>query len=250
MDNKDLSLLVHTCDHYNEFWWGMFYTLDFYWDYDSFPVYFANEEKKMEDIIFNCKGRECFPSRRITQILTGKTDRNGFSDRFIDAIEKIPSKWVLYLQEDMWLRRGIEKKILEDLIRLAEEKNADSIKIHSRLFYYDTYRLEKTEDFIGRKRILKYSEAENFLLSHNATIWRKDYILKHQRRGEDPWKNEIEGSSRMSSEPHNHYHYDIHWYCQPGISDKGEYSQEGNIYGHIVDQMKSMELKFDLIEKS
>ena len=80
---KDLSLLIQTCDHYEKFWWGMFYTLDFYWDYDSFPVYFANEEKKMEGISFDCKGNSYTPSRKITQILTGKTDRNGFSDRFI-----------------------------------------------------------------------------------------------------------------------------------------------------------------------
>jgi hypothetical protein len=149
----------------------------------------------------------------------------------------------------MWLRRGIEKDLLEDLVKFAEEKNVDSIKIHSKLFYYDSYRLEKTDDFIKGKRILKYSDGENFLLTHNATIWRKDYILKHQKCGEDAWTNEVEGSKRMSSEPHNHYHYEMHWYCQPGISDKGEFSPEGHVYGHIVDEMKRMEIEYNLREE-
>lgn len=247
---NDLSLLIQTCDHYEQFWPGMFYTLDFYWDYDSFPVYFANEEKKMEEMTFNCKGKEYRPSKKINQILTGKTDRNGFSDRFIKSIEKVPTKWILYIQEDMWLRRGLEKDLLDSLVKFAEKNNADAIKIHSKLFYYDAYRLEKTEEFIKSKRILKYSEGENLLLTHNATIWRKDYILRHQRGGEDAWSNEVEGSKRMSSEPHNHYHYDIHWYCQPGISDKGEFSQEGYVYGHIVDEMKRMEIEFNLKEEN
>jgi uncharacterized protein YcfL len=84
------------------------------------------------------------------------------------------------------------------------------------------------------------------ILSHNATIWRKDYILKHQLPGEDPWLNEEYGSKRMLSDNNNNYHYNIHWYCQPGISDNGQQSQESIVYAHIVDEMKSMELKLKL----
>lgn len=248
--NKDLSLLIQTCDHYEKFWAGMFYTLDFYWDYGTFPVYFANEEKGIEEMIFDCKGREYRPSKKINQILTGKTGREGFSDRFIKAVEKVPTKWILYIQEDMWLRRGIDTETLNLLINFAEREEVDSIKIHSKLFYYDSYRLEKTDHFVKGRRLLRYSDGENFLLSHNATIWRKDYILKHQRKGEDAWTNEVEGSKRMSAEPHSHYHYDIHWYCQPGISDKGHFSPEGHVYGHIVDEMKRMEIEFNLTEKN
>jgi hypothetical protein len=249
INKLDLSLLVHTCDSYEKYWGGMFYTLDFYWDYNQIPVYFSNEEKKMSDIIIDCKGIPYRPDSRIKQILTGKTDKNGFSDRFIKSVEQIQTKWILYIQEDMWLRRGIEKNLLKDLVDFAEKNNADAIKIHSKLFYYDEYKLEKTEDFVGGKRMLKYEEGENFLLTHNASIWRKDYILKHQRLGEDAWVNEIEGSKRMSSEPHHHYHYEMHWYCQPGISDKGEFSPEGNVYAHIVEEMKRMELEYNLREQ-
>lgn len=249
MKNKDLSLLVHTCDSYDSFWRPMFFSLDFYWDYDSFPVYFANEEKKLEESIIkrgdnDIEGYKYTPDSRINQILTGKTDRNGFSDRFISAIEKIPSKWIIYIQEDMWIRSKLDKKLLEDLVNFAEAEEADSIKIHSKLFYWDEYRLEPTDHFIQGQRVLKYSEGNNYLLSHAATIWRKDYILKYQTPGEDPWKNEIEGSKRMSQDPHNHYHYNIFWHCQPGAAEAGQTSIEGLAYGHILDEMKRMELQF------
>jgi hypothetical protein len=244
INKTDLSLLVHTCDSYESFWLPMFFTLDFFWDYNSFPVYFANEEKKLSEYDF--KGYKYSPDFRIKQILTGKTDKSGFSDRFIKALEQIPSKWVIYVQEDMWIRSKLSNQLLTELVEFAEKTNADSIKIHSKLFYWDDYRLEPTKHFIQGQRLLKYCEGDNYLLSHGATIWRKDYILKHQISGEDPWLNEIEGSKRMSSEPHNHYHYNIFWHCQPGAAEMGEVSGEGHSYGHIIDEMKRMELQFNL----
>jgi len=244
LNKLDLSLLVHTCDSYEQFWGGMFYTLDSYWDY-NIPVYFANEEKEMSDIVIDCKGTPYKPDTRIKQILTGRTDKNGFSTRFIEAVKQIPTKYVLYIQEDMWLKRGIDNKVFSDIISFMDEVNADSVKIHAKLFYYDNYLLEPTEHFIDNQRLLKYLDCDA-LLTHNATIWRKDYILEHQIPGEDPWVNEITGSRRMSSKEHNHYHYNIHWYCQPGTVDKGEPSQEFVVYAHIVDEMKSMELKLNL----
>jgi hypothetical protein len=244
LNKPDLSLLVHTCDSYESFWLPMLFSLDFYWDYNTFPVYFANEEKVFSEYDFN--GHKYSPDSRINQILTGKTDKSGFSDRFIKAIEQIPSKWIIYVQEDMWIRSKLSKELLIDLVNFAEENNADSVKIHSKLFYWDSYRLEPTDQFIQGQRMLKFSDGDNYLLSHGATIWRKDYILKYQKFGEDPWTNEIEGSKRMSSDPHNHYHYNIFWHCQPGAAEMGQVSTEGHAYGHILDEMKRMELKFNL----
>ena len=243
LNKLDLSLLVHTCDSYERFWGGMFYTLDSYWNYNYIPVYFANEEKKMSDIIMDCKGSEYKPDVRIKQILTGKTDRNGFSTRFIEAVKQVPTKYVLYMQEDMWLKRSLDKELLNDLVKFMDDVNADSVRIHAKLFYYDGYNVEPTDYFVKGQRMLKNAGGD--ILSHNATIWRKDYILKHQLPGEDPWINEEEGSRRMSLDNNNNYHYNIHWYCQPGIADKGEISQEFVIYAHIVDEMKSMELKMN-----
>jgi len=240
MRNK-VSLLVHTCDGYRNFWPGMFYTLDFYWDMDSVPVYFAAEDVTPSSLDIDCKGIKYQIDPRINWINTGKGE---FSDRFMRAVKEIDSEWIIYIQEDMWLKRGLSKDLIDELIECAKKENADSVKIHAVLYYYNGYILEKTENKIGSKNLLRYSDGDNFLLSHNATIWKKEYILKHQREGEDPWQNEIRGSERMSSEPHNHLHYNINWYCQPGMAERGGFSKEFHVYAHIVDHMKYMDLKF------
>lgn len=246
-----LSLLIHTHDEYEKFWSGMSYCLDFYWDFDNFPVYFANEEKKKEDITFNCKDLYyCTLDKRVKQLMTGKTllkedepIKNGFSDRLIKSVEQVPTKYLIYMQEDHWLRRGLDKDLLDELIKFMDDHNANSIKIHSKLhFYY--YELEPTEYIIKGQRLLK--QDLNSLMSHNATIWRKDYLLKYQEVKEDPWKNEDNGTIRMRNEPDGSYHYNIHWYCQPGCSDSGELSQEFLVYAHVIDEMKKVELKYNL----
>ena len=48
----------------------------------------------------------------------------------------------------------------------------------------------------------------------------------------------------MINDNDGNYHYNINWYCQPGIADLGEPSQEHNVYAHIVDQMKFIDLTF------
>lgn len=117
----------------------------------------------------------------------------------------------------------------------------------SKLFYYDNYMIEPTNFFINSIRLLKQKEGVyNYLLSHNATIWRKDYILKHQRVGEDPWTNEIEGSKRMSTESHSNWMYNIHWHCQPGVAVDGEFSSEHINYTHVVDEMMYTYLKYKI----
>jgi len=241
----DLSLLVHTCDNYQKFWGGMLFSLDFNWDFNNVPVYWASEEVSIHDNNFSCRELPYKPNPKINQILTGKTDKNGFSTRMRIALEQIPTKWVIYIQEDMWLLSKLDNKVLSELLLFANLTNADSIKIHTKLHYYHNYKLENTDYFIDNIRLQKYCEGENYLHSHNATIWNREYLLRNLFDGEDPWSNENEGSKRMSSVPHNHYHYNIHWYSQPGVSEMGNYSSDFHILAPIFDDRMEYKLKYN-----
>jgi hypothetical protein len=241
----DLSLLIHTCDEYLRFWPGMLFSLDFNWDFKSAPVYWASEEISVHNYDFTCRGIPYKPNSEIKQILTGKTDKNGFSTRMINALKQIDSKWVIYMQEDMWLLSKIPNETISKLLLFCKTKNVDSIKIHTKLGYYYNYVLENTDYTIDNIRIQKYSDGDNFLHSHNATIWNREYLIEHLSEGEDPWVNEVEGSKRMSSKPHNHYHYNIHWYSQPGVCEKGEFSRDFYTLAPIFDDRMEYKLTYN-----
>jgi uncharacterized protein YcfL len=246
----DLSLLVHTCDSYQQYWFGMLYGLDFNWNFEKVPVYWASEEKNVHDINLSCRNLPYTVNPGITPILTGLTDKNGFSTRMRLALERIPSKWVIYIQEDMWPFSYPGDEVLEELVSFVELHNANSIKIHTKLHYYESYKLEPTPFEINKKQILKYSDGENYLHSHNATIWDRNYLLKHLADGEDPWTNEVNGSKRMSSGDHNHFHYNIYWYCQPGVCEMGKESKEFFILGPIMDDLTSLRLQMQTPQQS
>lgn len=242
---NDLSLLIQTCDEYEWFWSGMFCTLDLYWDF-KYPVYFASEEKNLHDVTYHFNS-EYKPNKNIIPILHKKSENaEGFSERMIDALNNVDSEYVLYIQEDMWLRRSLETSTIEKILSFMKENNADSVKLHSKLFYWDKYFLEPTEHIIDNVRLLKMTERQdNFFLSHGATIWKKEYLLRYLIKGETPWVNEIEGSVRMFNEPKNHYMYNIHWHCQPGVAVAGEIGPEGYSYSHILWEMINMNMNTD-----
>jgi len=237
--------MVHTCDSYLRFWPGMLFSLDFNWDFDKIPVFWVSEEVSIHEYTFSCRDLPYKPNSKINQILTGKTDKNGFSSRMIEGLKKIDSKWVIYIQEDMWLLSRIESTLMNNLISFCEEKNADAMKIHIKLGYYEGYRLENTDYFIDGIRIQKYSDGDNFLHSHNATIWNREYLLNNLLGGEDPWTNEIEGSKRMSSLPHRHYHYNMHWYSQPGVAEMGDYGRDFYTLAPIFDDRMEYKLTYN-----
>ena len=116
----DVSLLVHTCDNYSRYWGGMLFSLDFNWNFEHIPVYWASEEKGVHDTEFFTRGFRYKPNPSIKEILTGKTDKNGFSTRMRIALEKISSKWVIYIQEDMWLISSPKRELFSELLLFAQ----------------------------------------------------------------------------------------------------------------------------------
>lgn len=239
----DCSLLVHTCDNYHTFWKGMVFSLELNWDFTKIPVYWVSEEIPINTYEFDCRGNTYIP-KKFNSIITGKTDKNGFSTRMRKALEEIPTKWVIYMQEDMWLLSNPGFDTLEKLLLFAEAKDVDAIKIHTKLHYYNSYKLEKTNYIVNGIPLLKYCDGDNFLHSHNATIWNKEYLLRHLIDGEDPWINEENGSRRMSSIQHNHYHYNIHWYSQPGVCDFGKGNSDYYRLGPIFDDRIEFKFKY------
>ena len=70
-------------------------------------------------------------------------------------------------------------------------------------------------------------------------------MINHLLEGEDPWVNEVQGSKRMSSNPHNHYHYNLHWYSQPGVCEKGEFVRDFYTLAPIFDDRMEYKLTYN-----
>ena len=225
----DVSVIIQTCDKYEFLWKGMYLSWRNNWCWDlNWPIYFCNEEADPK-----------FNDARIQQIKSPLSNTaSGFSDRLIDILNKVKTKYVLYIQDDMWPILPVDKNILINSLYTLKHFDWNCIKLHEKIWY--NYKLEKTNHFIGGHRLLKYVHDSEYLLTHNAGLWNREYLLSNILPNEDPWTNEFNGTDRIikRNEDHKIYHIDYKWYYQPGVSAGGNLISAGH---EIIRQLEAKE---------
>ena len=114
---KDVALLVHSCDRYELLYKGFEFFFSKYWDSQiNCNLYFATEEKQVSINSFK-------------NIQSGK---GAWADRLAILLrEKISEKYILYIQEDMWLNKKINASFFNQLFDLTEKNNWQQVKLHS-----------------------------------------------------------------------------------------------------------------------
>ena len=188
---KDVALLVHSCDRYELLYKGFEFFFSKYWDSEiDCNLYFATEEKRV-----SLNGFE--------NIQSGK---GAWADRLAFLLkEKITEKYILYIQEDMWLNKKINASFFNQLFELAEKNNWQQVKLHSS----EIYKTVETSSFIKGFNIAKLdNDKSDFLMSHQITLWNKDFLLKQLHKKEHPWRNERKATKRLRKINPEIYHID------------------------------------------
>jgi hypothetical protein len=177
---KKVALIVHSCDRYSFLYEGFAYFFAKYWDFEiDCNLYFATEEKDVS----------------IPNFTTIKSGKGEWSDRLAFLLnEKIKEEYVLYFQEDMWLSKPINKDFLHQLFQLAFKNEWKQVKLHSAA----VYKTIETDIYIEGFNIAKIDiDKSSYLMSHQVTLWEKDFFLAQLPKNEHPWRNERKGSKRL-----------------------------------------------------
>lgn len=177
---NDVALIVHGCDRYEFLYKGFTETFSKNWDYDvKCNYYFATEEKNV--FIDNFKN-----------IQSGKGE---WTNRLATLLKnEIKEKYVLYMQEDMWINKKIDAKFLNQLFALAEENNWQQVKLHSS----GEYKTIPTSTIIEGFMVATLdNEQSNYLMSHQITLWNKAFFLSQLQKKEHPWKHEHKATKRL-----------------------------------------------------
>lgn len=216
--NDDISVVIQTCDKYDFLWKGWFLTFMNNWAWElGWPVYFCTEQKKLP-----------YHNSKIKSIQSpASINADGFSTRAIDILNKIKTKYVLYMQDDMWLDTKVNKQTMLEAFYNIKHFDWNCLKIHGRFWF--NYSLSKTNIFADGIRILKQNSESEYLLSHNASIWNREFLLSVMEPNENPWKNEQLGTERIrnKSEDPRIYHCDYNFYLPYGIARGGAFTEYG-----------------------
>ncbi len=112
-----------------------------------------------------------------------------WSNRLRSLIKKIDEEYIFYIQEDMWpsapppdLRQLLQLTVDKDLLRLQ-------VAPVTRL-----YTLQ------GGGYPVYFSMTSKYLVSHQPSIWRKDFLMQCLQPEESPWTNEYEGTKRLANQ--------------------------------------------------
>lgn len=179
MKNNDVTILVNSCDLYEDTWYPFFKLLQIQWPDCPYRIVLNTETKK-----YNC------PFMNVETINSG-TDLS-WTARLKYALNKIDSEFVLFFLEDFFLLKPVRTEAFNEALNIIKQ-NKDVGLIH----YTPTEKdmPEPKNDLENcfyelpvRKRTLRTRVA--------VSLFRKDYFLKLLYCDENPWQYERESHIR------------------------------------------------------
>lgn len=176
----NLSLVVGSCDKYNFIWDKFFKLFDKYWDHNiTINKYFITEHNpaKHKDFRPLCVGNYIWT--KFARL----------------ALSHINSDYILWMQDDYFLRKTISLEQLSTYMNFVESNNVDRLGIHDNSHLY-TY-----ENIFG-----KLKQNSLYTISLQASIWNKQTLISLlEQNDETNWAFEIDGSKRFNKNSHNVY---------------------------------------------
>lgn len=184
---KDIPIILHTVDSYSQYWDSWFYFFNKHCaDYLS-NIIFCSEEKQ--------------PTfSNIVQ--TFQTGHGAWGKRLLKILDALDNKYIFYMQEDFWAIKNFPFN--QDICNIAQEDEVNCFRISAPCISHNLLKV--------RNNIYQYKQNSSYTLSHQFSMWDKQFFTNAVLEHEDPWANEIEGSKRINQTPHKIYYIPIAWY--------------------------------------
>ena len=176
MENS-LSVLICSCDKYEDAWLPFSFFLNKFWNNSFFPIYLMTNFKKYED-------------NRINTIKTGEDI--DWSTNFLKAINEIKTKYILIFMEDYFLTEKPDTDFIKKALNYME---------HNKISYFRLFPCPGPDKIIDKIDDIEIGEIEKkseYRVSLQLAIWDKDYLKRLIKIGESAWEFEIKGTERTN----------------------------------------------------
>jgi hypothetical protein len=182
---NQLTILINTSDSFEDCWDPFFKLFHKYWPNCKIPI-LLNTEKKIYH----------FPEINIksSQVNLNFDRRLTWSECLIEALKKIETPLVLYMQEDYFIENFVQVDLINDFSDLMyknkEIKYIGLTNFGNRPPFFDYHK---------DKRLMEVSRLSNYRVSTQAGIWNKDTLVSLLREKENGWMFEIFGTIRAKN---------------------------------------------------
>lgn len=187
------SLLINTCDNFEDCWYPFFKLWSIYWPDCNGKVFLNTEYKEYSCPELNIKSVKGCEKNHFP-----KSQRATWSQCLKWALETIEDDIILYMQEDYFLKAQVKNDLVEDYVYLMNE-NPQIKCIHL---------TDQSVDSDGKSEYANLDKVKNeqrYRVSCQAALWRKQELLKLLRKYESAWEFEEFGSVRSASLNSDYY---------------------------------------------
>jgi hypothetical protein len=183
MVSTDVILLIGTCDKYSFLWKEFVFLFNKYWDNNIKIEKYFMTETLVDDSIEGFKF-----------IKNGKIP---YSNCLINTLNQISTKYVLWMQDDYFLRRTIKKEMFDDYLKFVKENNVDRLGICEDSKYYSKKHINDN--------FFKLNKNSQYTISMQSSIWNTEFFKSCVIPNETPWMFEINGTKRLNRRNHSTY---------------------------------------------
>ncbi len=186
------SILVNTCDKFEDCWNPFFQLWSTYWKDCNGKIYLNTEYKD-----YAYPGVDIIPVQGCLKNSVPQTERATWSQCLRWALEQMDTDVILYMQEDYFLKDTVKNDIVEKYVQLMiDNKDIDCIHL--------------TDQSVKSTIKSDYDNLYHVDMNHwsvvscQASLWRRDRLLKLIRDYESAWNFEWWGSKRAKQLGHKY----------------------------------------------
>lgn len=187
----NITIVVMSCDKYATAWYPFFELLKKYWpDHPEKIVLCTDTMHYTHDGL------------SLTCIANGTTGQ--WSDRLLDVLQQINTKYVLFSLEDYFLQAPVRKGVLQNCVQYMES--------HPEVAQFRFKNCDNEEQIaaLGEEILPDFYEAGPDVIYRFDTqiaVWNREVLMKFIAPGENPWQFETRGTERAKNST-----YQFLWY--------------------------------------
>lgn len=179
MNISECTVLVSSCDAYEELWEPFFKLYNRAWSNNTFPIVLNTESKKFEKDDLEVK----------SFCLYAENEKVPWGKRLKETLKKIDTEYILFFLDDFWIDGEIDEREINECIRRMNEDRTISVFSFMETFE-GSYDDKKFAGFERRKLVAKYR------FNCQAALWRRKHLIQYLRDYESPWEWEVYGNWR------------------------------------------------------
>lgn len=168
--NRKITIIVNTCDIYDDLWYPFFTLLKRYWNPEGIRILLNTETKNYS---FEGLDIECIhqpPKCR------------GYGHRILNVLKQVKTPYVIPLMDDFFFRKPVDTAMLEKIIQWMD---ADESIVYFNQDATKTYMDWEVDRFPEYRRI---PNGTNFTLNMQAAVWRTEKLIRYWRPNVNPWE--------------------------------------------------------------